>query len=259
MTQWLPSPDKLSIASEEVHIWQADLNLPWSKIEQLQQTLSPDEQQRADRFRFDRDRQHFIASRGILRQILSNYLDCHPSKLAFTYSQKGKPSLLTDNSPGKQEKLEFNISHSCGRALYAIACHRKIGIDLEYIRPVEVQNLAKRFFCPAEYHGLTQLPKTQQEKAFFHAWTCKEAYLKATGEGIIGLEKVEVSINPDFPAKIIKIAGNSQGISLWQIEKLAVNYGYMAAVAIQPPSNVIKYWYWGEDSADAKPHDLYMF
>jgi 4'-phosphopantetheinyl transferase len=243
MIQWLPSPDKLSIASEEVHIWQADLNLPWSKIEQLQQTLSPDEQQRADRYQFDRDRQHFIAGRGFLRQILSNYLDCHPSKLEFTYSQKGKPSLLTDNSPGK---LEFNLSHSHGKALYAIACNRKIGIDLEYIRPVEVQNLAKRFFCPAEYHALTQLPKPRQEKAFFHAWTCKEAYLKATGEGIVGLEQVEVSINPDLPAKIIKIAGNSQAASSWQLKKLEVNSGYMAAIALQSATDSFKYWQWTE-------------
>jgi 4'-phosphopantetheinyl transferase len=246
MTQWLPSPDKLSIASEAVHIWQADLNLPWPKIEQFQQTLSPDEQQRADRYRFDRDRQHFIASRGILRQILSNYVNSHPSKLEFTYSQKGKPSLVTDNYPREQEKLEFNLSHSHRRALYAIACNRKIGIDLEYIRSVEVQNLAKRFFCPAEYQALTQLPKPQQEKAFFHAWTCKEAYLKATGEGIVGLEQVEVCINPDLPAKIIKIAGNSQGISLWQLKKLEVNSGYMAAIALQPAADSFKYWQWTE-------------
>ncbi len=241
MIQWLPSPDKLSIASEEVHIWQADLNLPWSKIEQLQQTLSPEEQQRADRYRFDRDRQHFIAGRGILRQILSNYVNYNPSKLQFTYSQKGKPSLLTDNFPGK---LEFNLSHSRGKALYAIACNRKIGIDLEYIRPVEVQNLAKRFFCPAEYHALTQLPKPQQEAAFFHAWTCKEAYLKATGEGIVGLEQVEVSIHCDRPAKIVKIAGNAQAASSWQIEKISINSGYMAALVMQSPGNVIKYWRW---------------
>jgi 4'-phosphopantetheinyl transferase len=244
MIQWLPSPDKLSIASEEVHIWQADLNLPWPKIEQLQQTLSPDEQKRADRYQFDRDRQHFIASRGILRQILSNYVNSHPSKLEFTYSQKGKPSLVTNNYPGEQEKLEFNLSHSHGRALYAIACHRNIGIDLEYIRPVEVQNLAKRFFCPAEYHALIQLPKPQQETAFFHTWTCKEAYLKATGEGIVGLEQVEVSIHCDRPAKIIKIAGNSQAASSWQLEKIAVNSGYMAALAMHPATDYFKYWQW---------------
>lgn len=255
MTQWLPSPDQLSLTSAEVHIWQADLNLPWSKIEQLQQILAPDEQQRADRFCCQRDRQHFIAGRGILRQILSNYIKVHPSQVEFTYSQKGKPSLFIGNWAAKLEPTElnlafnlaFNLSHSQGKALYAIAVHRKIGIDLEYIRPLEVEKLAKRFFTPGEYHALTQLPPSQRTPAFFHIWTCKEAYLKATGEGIVGLDQVAVSVNPDRPAKITKIPENSEAISLWQIEKIAVNSDFMAAVAIQPPvamPTMIKYWHW---------------
>lgn len=241
MTEWLPTPEKLSIAHSEVHIWRTDLDKPLPQVQQLRQTLSPDEQTRADRFRFDRDRQHFIAGRGILRQILSRYLAIQPSELQFTYSKRGKPSLVTDES---NLQIQFNLSHSHGLALYAIASDRKIGIDLEYIRPIEVQNLAKRFFCPGEYQALTQLPTEQQHRAFFHAWTCKEAYLKATGEGIIGLEQVEVSVNPDQPAKIISIAGNSQATLLWQLDKLAVGSGYTAAVAMQPTCHQFKYWQW---------------
>jgi 4'-phosphopantetheinyl transferase len=247
MTEWQPSPHELSIAPEEVHIWRANLDISLSLLQQLQQTLSPDEQQRANRFRFDRDRQHFIAGRGLLRQILSGYLDRMPSELQFTYSERGKPSLILDESSDKSnDGIEFNVSHSHGQALYAIARQRQIGIDLEYIRPLEVKSLAKRFFCSSEYQALIQLPTEQQQRAFFHSWTCKEAYLKATGEGIIGLEQVEVSINPDRPAKIITIAGNSQTASLWQIEKLEVGSDYAAAVAMQPACHGIKYWQWGE-------------
>lgn len=243
MTEWLPSPDRLSIAPEEVHIWRANLDVSVSLLQQLRQTLSADEQQRADRFRFDRDRQHFIAGRGILRQILSSYLESDPSRLQFSYSQRGKPSLAMANLP---IQLEFNLSHSHGRALYAIALERKIGIDLEYIRPLEAKSLAKRFFSPSEYQALIQLPTEQQDRAFFHAWTCKEAYLKATGEGIIDLEQVEVSINPDLPAKVITIAGNSQAALLWQLQKLVVGSDYAGAVAMQPASQDVKYWQWTE-------------
>ena len=225
----------------EVHIWRANLDLPLLQIQQLRQTLSPDEQTRADRFVFDRDRHHFIAGRGILRQILSGYVKIDPSELQFSYSKQGKPSLTAGQC---DRPVEFNLSHSHGRALYAIARERKIGIDLEYIRPTEVQNLAKRFFTPSEYQALIQLPSDRQQQAFFHAWTCKEAYLKATGEGIMGLEHVEVSMNPDKPAKILRIAGNSQAASLWELQKLEVashfGSGYMAAVAMQPPCNRIK-------------------
>jgi 4'-phosphopantetheinyl transferase len=168
-----------------VWVWQANLELPESSIDELAAILSTDEKERADRFHRNRDRAAFIAARGILRTLLAGYLQSHPDGIQFSYSDRGKP-FLADGS------LQFNVSHSGGLALYAIANNRSVGIDIESIRSIEVEQLAQRFFSDREYQQLCKLSDEQQSEAFFTYWTAKEAYLKATGEGLIGLQQVEI-------------------------------------------------------------------
>ncbi len=219
------------LSENDVHVWRADLNLSALRIQQLAETLSPDEQQRAERFYFERDRQHFIVGRGLLRAILGRYLNLEPLQLEFSYSPRGKPALV-NTDPGK--RLCFNLSHSHGLALYAVTRERAIGIDLEYIRSMpKVEQLAERFFSAGEYTLISSLPPEQQQEAFFKGWTCKEAYLKATGEGLIGLEQVEVSVTPGEPAALLSIQGDAKAASRWSLHQLELESDYAAALAVE--------------------------
>ncbi len=164
-------------------------------------TLSPDERQRAARFKFDRDRENFIVRRVLLRKILGHYLKMDPEKIIFKYGPNGKPEL-----PG----LHFNASHSNGHILIAIApC--VVGVDLEYIRPMEdMEQIAKRFFSPPERLLV------KDAASFFRIWSRKEAFLKTTGEGLSdrltkidvtgasfeGIHLHDLSIAPDFSAAL---------------------------------------------------------
>jgi 4'-phosphopantetheinyl transferase len=228
---WHSSSTTWILSENDVHVWGADLDLPASRIQQLVQTLSPDEQLRAERFYFERDRKHFIAGRGLLRTILGRYLDLEPNQLQFSYGSRGKPALVNTGTGGTHC---FNLSHSNGLALYAVTRNCNLGIDLEYIRPMpKVEQLAKRFFSPGEYAVISSLPPDQQQEAFFKGWTCKEAYLKATGEGLIGLEQVEVSLTPGEPAALVSIQGDSKVASRWSVHELKPAPGYAAALAIE--------------------------
>lgn len=219
-----------SPSAGEIHVWQADLNLSEAAIAQLRTTLSTDERARADRFYFEKDRQHFTAGRGVLRSLLARYLHREPGEIQFVYSDRGKPSLVPALNP---EQLEFNVSHSNGVALYAFTRDRAVGIDLEYIRPMEdAQQLAQRFFCPSEYEAMRSLPPGQQQLAFFNGWTRKEAYLKATGEGIAQLQAVEVSLLPDHPAALVRVPANTR-LERWSLYELAARSGYAAALAVE--------------------------
>ncbi|MBE9125652.1 MULTISPECIES: 4'-phosphopantetheinyl transferase family protein [unclassified Coleofasciculus] len=227
--RWHPPPTDLVLSANDVHVWQANLNLPIGQLEKLTQTLSPDEQQRADRFYFERDRTHFIAGRGILRDILSRYLSLEPSQIQFAYSSRGKPALTNTN-----KRLSFNVSHSHELALYAISPAPRLGIDLEYMRPMpDAEKLAKRFFSEREYSAIASLPPEEQQAAFFNGWTRKEAYLKATGDGLTGLEEVEVSLLPGEPARLVSISGNSQAACRWLIYPLNPAPDYVAALAVE--------------------------
>src|SRR5260221_966770 len=131
MSSWSTSPEILLLSEGEVHVWRAWLDLPQSGIQALEQTLSDDEHVRAKRFRFVKDRTHFIAARGLLRAILGRYLSREPQTLSFSYNAYGKPALA---EMPEGEGLSFNATHAQGMALYAITCNRAIGIDLEDIQ-----------------------------------------------------------------------------------------------------------------------------
>jgi 4'-phosphopantetheinyl transferase len=219
------------ITPSQVHVWQASLDRPTQAVEQLAQLLAADEQQRAARFRFEKDRRKFTVARGLLRSILARYLDLPPDQIQFSYSQRGKPELAQGYANGK---LEFNVSHSHERALYGVAL-RPIGVDLEYIRPIDAVALSQRFFLPAEAATIASLTGTEQHRCFFRGWTQKEAYLKATGDGLGGLESVEVSIVE--PMRLVKIDGDAQSAAEWFVQEIRVDADYVAALVgqgIQP-------------------------
>ncbi|MBD2449316.1 4'-phosphopantetheinyl transferase superfamily protein [Nostoc sp. FACHB-152] len=220
---WLPVPKDLTLLPDEVHVWRIDLDVSKSQLENLVVTLSSDELARANRFHFQEHCQRFIAGRGSLRNILSLYLGITPQQVQFDYEPRGKP-LLAD--PLADSDLLFNLSHSQGLALCAVNYTRKIGIDLEYIRSVsDVEALAQRFFLPREYEVVRSLPPDQQQQVFFRYWTCKEAYLKATGDGISQLEQVEIALTPTQPAKLL-ISED------WSLVEFTPADNYRAAVAV---------------------------
>ncbi|MCV3215543.1 4'-phosphopantetheinyl transferase superfamily protein [Plectonema radiosum NIES-515] len=219
--QWLKAPTDLSLSVDDVHVWRVELSRSQLQLQELAETLSSDEQVRAKRFHFEQHRQHFIAGRGILRTILGRYLGIEPQALGFDYEAHGKPVL---GDKFVTSGLSFNLSHSQGLALYGVSRH-PIGVDLECIRDnTDVEALAKRFFTDREYEVVRSLSPNQQQQIFFRYWTCKEAYLKATGAGLSQLEQVEILLTPTQPASLQS--------EEWSLTELIPANNYLAAVAV---------------------------
>lgn len=208
-------------------MWRVSLEQSAAYLQRLAQTLSPDETQRAVRFRFQHDRDRFIASRGLLRAILARYLKTPADRLQFRYGPHGKPELDSTTLP----TLQFNLSHSQGLMLCAVA-HRRVGIDLEYVRPLsDLSQLTQRFFSAQEHQRIQALPPAQQPLMFFRYWTCKEALLKAVGDGLIRLGSVEVSLGNEI-AEIIHWEGIEQASAHWLLQSFSPAPNCAAAVAI---------------------------
>src|SRR6185436_18214306 len=123
----------LSLARGEVHVWRAWLDPREAQIDRLGQALSPDERSRAGSFVFERDRNRFRVSRGVLRHVLAGYLDAAPAEIAFRYGDLGKPEL---GAIHHKLDVKFNTSHSNNVALFAVTRGRRVGVDVEHIRPV---------------------------------------------------------------------------------------------------------------------------
>src|SRR5918911_1360559 len=173
---WLGAPERPALSGGEVHVWHARLDLDAATLRELWESLSADERARADRFHFRVDREYFIAARGGLRAVLGRYTGTEPRRLRFAYDAYGKPSLDREADGGR---FRFNVSHSKGVALYALAEGREVGVDIEYVREDFASlEIAEHFFSRGEVAALRAVTEGERASAFFDCWTRKEAYIK---------------------------------------------------------------------------------
>ncbi len=227
ITHWEPAPRDLTLPENEIHVWRAELK---GATEYLQATLSDDEQMRAQRFRLARDRDQFVIARGTLRTILAQYLNVAPTSLQLDYEPHGKPYLTT--ASGTRSPLCFNVSHTSGLALYAFAWHCALGVDVEQVRPELADEMtAQQFLSAAEMTAFRQLPPALQATAFFNLWTCKEAYLKATGAGLlVAPDTIVVELDGEAMPRWMKVPDDAAPQSLWHF---VPQPGYVGALAIE--------------------------
>jgi 4'-phosphopantetheinyl transferase len=249
---WSSASSKLTFPAGRVDVWQVrlddtappDSGAGGSSVAPPGSTiLSPDEIARANRFHFDKDRLHFTRCRSALRHLLTAYLQISPEAIVFEYKDGGKPQLRANQNP---RALQFNVSHSGGLALIAIGSEHQLGIDIEKMRAdVDTLALAERFFSPRERASLHTLPESLQALGFYACWTRKEAFLKATGQGLsFPLTDFSVTTHPDHRPEIEEIQGDSEARKHWFLSDLSVAEGYRAAVAFNGQSPTLATYLW---------------
>lgn len=205
--------------SQDLQLCQARLDVSSIEFERLWQFLSEDERSRANNFKREHLKQRFVAARGNLREILAKYLACKPYEILFSYGDRGKPRV---------DGVYFNLAHSQDLAIYAISGDREVGIDLEYIDlKYDVDAIAKNYFLPSEQNLIKGLSDRAKYLAFFRAWTLKEAYGKATGQGIANiLNSLDVSALIEMPI------GETLQLEDWKLQALDTAPDYCAALCV---------------------------
>jgi 4'-phosphopantetheinyl transferase len=195
-------------------------------------------------FKFQKGRDHFIVGRATLRRLLGNALKLDPAALTFSYGPRGKPEL----AGAAAGQLHFNVSHSGGLALVALTRRCPVGVDIEHDRPSTMgTEIAERFFTQRENAGLMQLPEARRAAAFINLWTRKEAWLKATGDGIATwLKRVEVSFLPGEPARVLAVDDLPEEPACWTLADLRPATGYSGAMAIRAHDLNVRCWRWVE-------------
>ncbi len=234
-----PSPG-LPLGPEDLHVWRAALDQPEAVRQRLYEYLAADEQARANRFYFQRDRRRFIVGRAVLRTILGAYMQSAPGELVFEAGPLGKPFLA--GSP-----LHFNASHSNELALVAVTRGQDVGIDVEYAyRPLDdADQLVERNFSSAERLAYSAIPPAERQAAFFRCWTRKEAFIKAIGEGLSHpLDRFDVAFAPGQPAAILSIDGEPEAAQQWTLTSLELDGGYTCAVALLGRAWRLAGWLW---------------
>jgi 4'-phosphopantetheinyl transferase len=249
--EWREPTANLTLDADEVHVWRAALEQTPGRLERLGGTLVPEESERAARFHFARDRRRYIAGRGLLRDILSRYLNLPPDSLRFRYTPYGKPYLVEECGGGW---LRFNVSHAGELALYALSRGRELGVDVEQIRTdIEHTEIASQFFSRQEVASLLALPEHLRQDAFFLCWTRKEAYVKGVGEGLsLPLHSFDVSLTPGEPASLLAVRGDAREATRWTLRALEPGAGYCAALVAEGDGWQLKCWQWDDFERDAR-------
>ena len=178
---WNESVERSNLEAGECQLWMAHLDDEDPRV--FRAFLSESELARVKRLRDSRSTNRSIVARGILRTLLGTFLECKPEQLVFSYGSHGKPELAGEF----KHRLSFNISHSSGLAVFAIAKKYQVGVDIEEVHPLpDLEASASIFLSPMEMAEFRVSPSTEKLDRFFMLWTCKEAISKAIGSGFSG-------------------------------------------------------------------------
>jgi 4'-phosphopantetheinyl transferase len=193
--------------------------------------LSPGELVRSGRFRFERDRRLYLATRALVRTVLSNYAAVAPADWQFATNDHGKPFI---SAPRVAPSVHFSLANTLGLVVCAVSiAHEPVGVDAERIdREVNVVGLADRYFSPSEASRLRALAAPEQLELFFSYWTLKESYIKARGLGLT-LPLSQFSFHIDDEIAIEFDAGFGDDASSWRFALLDAPPHHRIAVSVK--------------------------
>lgn len=215
----------------EVRVWTASIPQDNDTLASIADLLSREEKDRASRFRDGLACRQFLFARGMLRLLLGDVLAVDPSALVLARGPAGKPILA---QPHDEPSLQFNVSHSGGLVSVAMSWNGRVGVDIEEIRPLaDLALLEQSVLSAGELERLPSPSCSRRLEAFYTGWVRKEAWLKATGDGLgSDLRAVQVSLDPENPFFVATPPG--QDPRHWQIQNIPLPPGFVGAVVFGP-------------------------
>ncbi|MFD7660454.1 4'-phosphopantetheinyl transferase family protein [Actinosynnema sp. NPDC059797] len=227
---WPPGPRRRAVPPGAVDVWRVPLPGDARAAAACLPLLPADERDRATRLGTARLRHDHVVAHGALRDVLSRYLDRSAPRIALVRGALGRPELGTG-------ELSFNLSHTDGCAVIAVAAAGPVGVDVEALRAFpDGVAMARRFFTRAEADRLGRLGEPARSELFLRTWTCKESYLKAVGCGLSGsLASVDVDLGRREPVP---------AASGWSVRELRPSARHVAALAVPGEPPRVHRWTW---------------
>jgi 4'-phosphopantetheinyl transferase len=213
----------LSTAAFEVLAARIDVSL--EEVDTLSGALDSAELQRASSLP-ETTRREFVATRVILRALLGERLEIPAEKVMLRKSENGKLSVAGD--------VLFNVAHSKGLAVFAFTHNLEVGVDVELLRPLaDLGGVVELTLAPSEAAEMQSVPAEDRAAAFFACWTRKEAYLKASGNGLGSPRDVAVTLRPGAPERLVSVQGAPAEPERWELRSFEPRPGYVGAVAVE--------------------------
>jgi len=198
-----------------VEVWHGDTFTEGDELQNYWNMLNKQEQKKAMTFVRPELQNKYIKTRGVLRKVLSSYLNMEPCLVQINIGEYGKPYL-------DEDLLYFNLSHSKNKFVIAVSNCTELGIDVEETRKRNnLFGLVEKCFSESEQLHWGSLSKQQQLVMFYRYWVRKEAFVKAVGRGIaLGLDQCVLNDDLNSFSKIPDCHGRA---SDWKIVDIPID------------------------------------
>mgnify|MGYP000063991965 CR=1 FL=1 len=232
------SSDMRRLAVGQVDVWLvASDAIDADQLRGYETLMDAKERERWQRFLMPKSRLIHLVARALLRTTLSRYADVEPTHWRFEANDYGRPSIA---APEIDRDLRFNLSHTDGLVVLAIAEGCEIGIDVETLdRQFDTAQIAPTVFEASELNAFQSAPEHQRCDLFFAFWTLKEAYIKARGMGAsLPLDGFAFDLSPAHP----RISFNDRcpdDASRWQFRRFNATPEHVIAVAVEAPESAV--------------------
>jgi 4'-phosphopantetheinyl transferase len=213
------------LSTNVIEVLAAPIDVSRQELDRLAGILEPAELQRARRLP-EATRRQFVATRAILRTLLGERLGVPPGDVVLRQGKNGK--LFVSGG------VLFNVAHSKDLAVFAFTHNLRVGVDVELLRPVaHLEGVVELALAPSEAADLHAVPADDRAAAFFACWTRKEAYLKASGNGLGSPREVAVTLRPGAPERLVSVEGAPDEPGRWELASFEPRPGYVGAVAVE--------------------------
>jgi 4'-phosphopantetheinyl transferase len=214
----------------DVHVWYHEITqVPPAEIEAFAGSLSIRQRAIVKRFREPILRERYIVSHAMTMSVLGFYTGPSATPIVLDARCYGKPYLA---APESAAHLQFNMAHSDGMTVVAVAAGNQVGIDIERLRTnLAIDEIAPLCFAKRELTALADVPERNRAPAFLACWTRKEALLKAQGTGFTpAATAIDVGLGDYEPLPADSPRCSAAG---WTLSTLDVGANYAGAVAIE--------------------------
>ena len=180
------------------------------------------------------DRLRYVATRAMVRTVLSRYATVAPDAWSFDRNAHGRPGIAARHGV---PALRFNLSHTHGLIALAVGSERELGVDVENLaRRQAPLGVAQRCFAPSEVADLAGLPQADQQLRFFEYWTLKESYIKARGLGLsVPLNRFSVHLPAAGPVSLSIDPGLEDDPKRWRFWQCRPTPDHLLALCADGP------------------------
>ena len=226
--------------NSKIHIWSANLDQPESVAQKYYSVLSQQEKNQVDKYKIKELRYRYILSKGILRQLLADYLVCEYQEIEFEYNDFGKPGIATSSNA---DDIRFNLSHSGNLAVFSFVKNKNIGIDVEQVQEIQdMDGVVNLCFSESEKEWFYRISPAEKKEIFYKIWTTKEAYIKAIGKGFsFSPNRINLELNSKNEIIFKEIIGKDD-LKRWKLYSFKPDPDSISSVVVENNDYAIEHF-----------------